>query len=87
MKLNKLCINAQKSTALIIPSNLITISVPKTPQFFGKSAKTISKSAKYQGVQIDDDLMFRSHIQSLHTKFSRSRRILFKSNNICPAVV
>ena len=41
----------------------------------------VSKSAKYLGVQIDNDFNFKSHIQLLHNKLSRAVGIMFKVKN------
>ena len=86
MKSNKLYINPQKSTALIISPKSYNDFGPQNLTIpYDNSAITISKSAKYLGVQIDDDLLFKFPIQSLHTKLSRSLRILFKVKHYLPS--
>ena len=45
---------------------------------------TISQSAKYLGVFIDDELNFKTHIKLLYTKLSRSLGILYEVKNYLP---
>ena len=44
----------------------------------------VCKSAKYLGVQIHSDLNFKSHIQLLHYKLSRSVVIMYKVKQLFP---
>ena len=52
--------------------------------FYDGSPITISKSAKWLGVYIDDELNFKTHIKLLYTKLSRSLGILRKVKNYLP---
>ena len=65
MKANKLCINPQKSTALLIPSKP-NLQINSSGILCNNEKISVCKSAKYLGVQIDSDLNFKSHIQLLH---------------------
>ena len=85
MQANRLCINSEKSNLLIIPPkfNLPSTS-PKINIFYDGSPITISKSAKYLGVYIDDEPNFKTHIKLLYAKLSRSLGILYKVKNHLP---
>ena len=86
MKANKLCINPQKSTALLIPSKP-NLQINSSGILYNNEKINVCKSAKYVGVQIDDDLNFKSHIQLLHNKLSRAVGIMFKVKNFFPKKV
>ena len=77
MKANKLCIDAQKSTALLIPSKS-NLKIHKNDILPNGAKISVCKSAKYLGVHIDRDLNFKHHIQLLHNKLSRTVGILYK---------
>ena len=77
MKANKLCINPQKSASLLIPSKS-NPQINSNGILCNNEKISVCKSAKYLGVQIDSDLNFKSHIQLLHNKLSRSVGIMFK---------
>ena len=82
MQANRLCINSEKSNLLIIPPKFNSQSTfPEINIFYGGSPITISKSAKYLGVYIDDELNFKTHIKLLYTTLSRSLGILHKVKN------
>ena len=83
MKANKLCINAKKSTALLIPSNS-KLQIQNKDILYNDAKISVCKSAKYLGVQIDSDLNFKSHIQLLYNKLSRSVGIMFKVKKFLP---
>ena len=83
MAANKLCINAQKSSALLI-SPKSNAQINYQPGFYNSTIITSDKSVKYLGIQIDNDLTLKSHIQNLHTKHSRSLGIMFKAKKIFP---
>jgi len=72
---NHLTINRNKSHALIIFPFLI-----KTPPvlniFLNCSTITITNSAKYLGVIIDNNLFFDEHIKILESKVARSVGII-----------
>ena len=67
-----LCINPQKSTALLIPSKP-NLQIYSSGVLYNNEKISVCKSAKFLGVQIDSDLNFKSHIQLLHNKLSRCR--------------
>jgi len=78
MKANKLRINPQKSTSLIIsPKSNKLVCTQGLTILYDESVIEISKSAKYLGVLIDDDLLFKTHIQTRHNKLSRSLGMLY----------
>ena len=83
MKVNKLCINPQKSTALLIPSKP-NLQVNSNGSLYNNEKNSVCKSAKYLGVQIDTDLNFKCHVQLLHNKLSRSVGIMFKVKILFP---
>ena len=83
MAANKLCINTQKSSALLIPLKS-NAQVNYQFIFFDGALINTDKSAKYLGIQIDSDLTFKSHIQNLHTKLSRTLGIMFKVKRFFP---
>ena len=45
---------------------------------FCGSKINLSKSFKYLGVQIDDDFTFKTHINFLYSKLSRTLRVMLK---------
>ena len=61
MKANKLCINPQKSIALLIPSKP-NLQINSSGILYNNEKISVCKLAKYLGVQIDNDLNFKSHI-------------------------
>ena len=69
----------QKSTALLIPSKH-NLQINSSGILYYNEKINVCKSAKYLGVQIDNDLNFKSHIQLLHNKLSRAVGIMFKVN-------
>ena len=77
MKANKLCINPQKSTVVLIPSKP-NLQINSCGILYNNEKISVCKSAKYLGVQIDSDLNFKSHIQLPHNKLSRAVGIMFK---------
>ena len=85
MQANRLCINSEKSNLLIMPPKFNSPSTsPEINIFYDGSPITTSKSAKYLGVYIDDELNFKTHIKLLYTKLSRSLGILHKVKNYLP---
>ena len=72
-----LCINPQKSTALLIPSKP-NLQINSSSVLYNNEKTSVCESAKYVGAQIDSDLNFMSHIQLLHNKLSRAVGIMFK---------
>ena len=73
MQANRLSINSKKSNLLIIPPKFNSpLTSPEINIFYDGSPITISKSAKYLGVYIDDELNFKTRIKLLYTKLSRS---------------
>ena len=83
MAANKLCTNTQKSSALLIPPKS-NAQINYQSIFFDGALINTDKSAKYLGIQIDSDLTFKSHIQNLHTKLSRTLGIMFKVKRFFP---
>lgn len=85
MSANKLCINAQKSKALIISpkpnnnnqNNNIILQ-------YEHSKINITKTAKYLGVIIDDEIKFKPHIQLLKSKLSRALGMMYKVKSYLP---
>ena len=57
---------------------------PEITIFYDGSPITISKSGKYLGVYIDDELSFKTHIKLLYKKLSRSLGISHKVKNYLP---
>ena len=86
MQANRLCINSKKSNLLIIPPKLFNSpsTFPEISIFYDGSPINISKSAKYLGVYIDDELNFKTHIKLLYTKLSRLLDILCNVKNYLP---
>ena len=87
MKSNKLCINAQKSIALIIlPKCYNDFSPQNLTIVYDNSTITISKSAKYLGFKLITilslSLIYSLYIQSFHDLLE----FCLKSNISCPAV-
>ena len=76
MKANKLRINAQKSTALLIPSKT-NKHIHNIEVLYNGAKINVCKLVKYLGVHIDRDLCFKPHIQILQNKLSRSLGIMF----------
>ena len=71
MQTNRLCINSEKSNLLIIPPKFNAPSTsPEINIFYDGSPITISKSAKYLGVYIDDEFNFKTHIKLLYEALS-----------------
>ena len=83
MKANKLRINTQKSTALLIPSKT-NKHIHNNKRFYNGDKINVCKSVKYLGVYIDRDLSFKPHIQILQNKLSRSLGIMFKVKTFLP---
>ena len=83
MKANKLRINAQKSTALFIPSKT-NKHIHNIDVLYNGAKINVCKSAKYLGVHIDRDLSFKPHTQILQNKLSRSLGIMFKVKTFLP---
>jgi len=78
MKANKLRINPQKSTTIIIsPKSNKPVCTQGLTIFYDGPVIENSKSVKYLGV-FDDDLLFKTRIQLLHNKFSHSLGMLFR---------
>ena len=75
------CINAQKSTALLIPSKS-NLKIRNNNILYNGAKISVSKSAKYLGVHIDRDLNFKHHL--LHNKLFRSVGILFTVKTFLP---
>ena len=83
MKANKLRINAQKSTALFIPSKT-NKHIHNIDVLYNGAKINVCKLVKYLGVHIDRDLSFKPHIQILQNKLSRSLGIMFKVKTFLP---
>ena len=83
MQANRLCLTP-KSQICIPPEFNSPSTSPEINIFYDGSPITISKSAKYLGVYIDDELNFKTHIKLLYTKLSRSLGILPKVKNYLP---
>ena len=76
---NKLRINAQKSSALIIsPKSNDKASYQNLTILFDDFKINLSKCVKYLGLQIDDNLTFKTHINFLYSKRSRTLSVMFK---------
>ena len=76
---NKLRINSQKSSALIIsPKSNDEASYQNLTILFDCFKINLSKSVKYLGVQIDDNLTFKTHYNFLYSKLSRTLGVMFK---------
>ena len=85
MQADRLCINFEKSNLFIIPPKFNSPSTsPEINIFYDGSPITISKSAKYLGIYINDELNFKTHIKLLYTKLSQSLGILHKVKNYLP---
>ena len=82
---NKLRIIAQKSSALIIsPKSNDKASYQNLTILFDGFKINLSKSVKYLGVQIDDNLTFKTHINFLYSKLSRTLDVMFKVKHYLP---
>ena len=82
---NKLHINAQKSSALIIsPKSNDKASYQNLTILFDGFTINLSKSVKYLGVQIDDNLTFKTQINFLYSKLSRTLGVIFKVKHYLP---
>ena len=82
---NKLRINAQKSSALVIsPKSNDKASYQNLTILFDGFKINLSKSVKYLGVQIDDNLTFKTHINFLYSKLSRNLGVMFKVKHYLP---
>ena len=82
---NKLRINAQKSSALIIsPKSNDKASYQNLTILFDGFKINLSKSVKYLGVQIDDNLTFKTQINFLYSKLSRTLGVMFKVKHYLP---
>ena len=82
---NKLRINAQKSSALIIsPKSNDKASYQNLTILFDGFKINLSKSVKYLGIQIDDNLTFKTHINFLYSKLSRTLGGMFKVKHYLP---
>ena len=78
-------INAQKSSALIIlPKSNDKASDQNFTILFDGFKINLSKSVKYLGVQIDDNLTFKTHINFLYSKLSRTLSVMFKVKHYLP---
>jgi len=78
---NRLCINLDKTNIMIFPSNKkenITVS------FNWKSVTKVS-SCRYLGLQIDEDLNWKTHIEYIYNKLIRFVGILYKMRNKKPS--
>ena len=82
---NKLRINAQKSSVLII-SPKINDKAPyqNLTILFDGFKINLSKSVKYLGVQTDDNLAFKTHVNFLYSKLSRTLGVMFKVEHYSP---
>jgi len=68
---NKLCINAQKSSDLIVsPKRNNKNDYQNLLILYDNTKINIAKTEKYLGVYIDDDINFKTHIHFLHIKLS-----------------
>ena len=82
---NKLRINAQKSSALIIsPKSNDKASYQNLIIFFDGFKINLFKSVKYLGVQIDNNLTFKTQINFLYSKLSRTLGVMFKVKHYLP---
>ena len=82
---NKLCINLQKSSALIIsPKSNDKTSYRNLTILFDCFKIYLSKSVKYLGIQIDDNLTFKTNIKFLYSKLSRTLGVMFKVKHYLP---
>ena len=82
---NKLRINPQKSSALIIlPKSNDKAPYQNLTILFDGFKINLSKSVKYLGVQIDDNLTFKTHINFLYSKLSRTLGVMFKVKHFLP---
>ena len=82
-KANKITVNPQKSSVLII-SPKITNPTPDIEVFFNNVLVSINESVRYLGITIDARLNFDKHIDILTKKISRSVGILSKLRQILP---
>ena len=64
---NKIIVNPQKSSVLIIPPKT-TNPIPDIDVFFNNDLVSINKSVRYLGVTIDARHNFDKHIDILTTK-------------------
>ena len=82
---NKLRINPQKSSALIIsPKSNDKASYQNLTILFDGFKINLPKSVKYLGVQIDDNLTFKTHINFHYSKLSRTLGVMFKVKHYLP---
>ena len=82
---NKLRTNAYKSSALIIlPKSNNKVSYQNLTILFDGFKIYLSKSVKYLGVQIDDNLTFKTRINFLYSKLSRTLGVMFKVKHYFP---
>ena len=87
MTANKLRINPQKSSPLIIsPKSNDKAPYQNLTILFDGFKINLSKSVKYKylGVQIDDNLTFKTHINFLYSKLSRTLGVMFKVKHYLP---
>jgi len=85
MKANTIRINPQKSTAIIIsPKSNKPVCTQGIAILYDGPVIEISKSTKYFGVIINDDLLFKTHIQILYNKLLRSLGMLFRVKSFLP---
>ena len=81
----KLRINPQKSSTLIIsPTCNDKASYQNLTILFDGFKINLSKSVKYLGIQIDDDLTFKTHINLLYSKLSTTLGVMFKVKHYLP---
>ena len=77
MRSNNLTLHQQKTLALNISPYRCNPSTNLTPTLHANLI-SISKSAKYLGLIVDNQLSFQNHISFLKNKTSRSGRIMYK---------
>ena len=82
---NKLRINAQKSSALIIlPKSNDKASYQNLTILYDGFKINFLKFVKYLCVQIDNNLTFNTHINFLYSKLSRTLGVMFKVKHYLP---
>ena len=81
---NKLSINPSKTNIIIIPPKQTNATIPHLHLTSNGSAINIVDSAKYLGVVIDNELIFKQHIKIMEGKVARSVGILSKLKHFFP---
>ena len=81
---NKLQINPQKSAVIIVTPRL-NAPIPLINLSYNNSLISCYNSYKYLGITIDSKLSFKTHIEKITSKISRSVGILNKLRYVFPA--